>query len=215
MRKLICAIIILCLLICTPTGSALAQDNVYARAIVKDAYFCTKKDLNSALFTIPYTYCVRILEEDGDWYKVRYAEDKGIYRALEGYCKRDKLKVLDYIPEVTYLIKPITVKYTADEPSSLPVLGTIEFVAAYYGAYHQGASTYSYVLCQGSFGYILGANDDYELNEEMEVIPTPPKKDDENNENTRIITICVIGGLVALSLIIMISLSKKERVDES
>ena len=54
----------------------------YARADARDIYFCERKDLNYALFTIPYTYCVEILSTDGEWYYVKYAEDISHNRAL-------------------------------------------------------------------------------------------------------------------------------------
>ena len=54
----------------------------YARADAKDIYFCERKDLSYALFTIPYTYCVEILSADGDWYYVKYGEDASLYKAL-------------------------------------------------------------------------------------------------------------------------------------
>ena len=56
-------------------------DSSYARADARDIYFC--KDKNStALFAIPYTYCVEIISADGEWYYVRYGEANNIYEPL-------------------------------------------------------------------------------------------------------------------------------------
>ncbi|MDE6613611.1 MAG: hypothetical protein K2K28_03555, partial [Clostridia bacterium] len=123
----------------------------YARADARDVYFCTKKDLNSALFAIPYTYCVQILSSDGDWYAVRYAEDAGIYRALVGYCLKSNLTPLETPPVNTYLNMPVTVTYKTEENTgSLPVLNELNVTAAFYGTYYSGASAYSYVMYDNS-----------------------------------------------------------------
>lgn len=136
----------------------------YARAETRYAYFYASKSQSSALFTVPYTYCVQVLGEDGDWYYVKYADDYGIYRALYGYCLKDTLTAVNGTPSPVYLYKEVTVTYSADSTqSSLPVLGELTVSAAFYGTFYSGPAAYSYVLCQGAYGYIEGANDDYEL----------------------------------------------------
>ena len=77
--KLICCLAAV-LLLCTPSPKiAFAEEGEYARADSRYVYFCTQRDLSTAIFTIPYTYCVKILNEDGDWYYVSYAENTGLY----------------------------------------------------------------------------------------------------------------------------------------
>lgn len=182
----------------------------YARADARDVYFCTKKDLNTALFAIPYTYCVQIISTDGDWYTVRYAEDAGIYRALVGYCLKANLTPLDTPPSNPYLNMPVTVTYKIeDNTGSLPVLNEINVTAAFYGTYYSGASAYSYVMYDNSFGYILGANDDYPLNE----VPTTPEPETpastSGGGNAKLIIALVLSALAVAALAILYFTGKK------
>lgn len=148
-----------------PQPAFAASSPTYARAAVKTAYFFNEKNTSSSLFAVPYTYCIEILRDDGDWYYAKYANDAGIYKALYGYCRKQDFTPENGVPEVTYLYKTVTVNYKVDGGNvSLPVLSEISLEAAYYGTFYSGATVYSYVYCQGSFGYIEGANDDYPLN---------------------------------------------------
>ena len=175
----------------------------YARADARDIYFCERRDLNYALFTIPYTYCVEILSTEGEWYYVKYAEDGSLYKALYGYCLSKNLTPVDTPPENIYLNMPVTVTYRTDTPQgSLPVLSEMNVTAAFYGTYYSGATAYSYVLYDGQFGYIYGANDDYPLNE----IPAPdiveePKS--ESKSNKKLITVLILAGLASATLIVL------------
>lgn len=191
--------------------AAHAESAVYARAETTTAYLCTQPASEYAIFALPYTYCVEITGEQGDWYKVKYAEDFGIYRAVQGYCLKSSLKILEEKPATVYLYKQISVTYTVDVPStSLPVLGEITVSAAYYGAYYQGPAAYSYVLCDGSFGYIPGANDDYPLN----VIPEkdPPTEDTEKTESDAgKIVAAVIFGVVAVGALALLILGNRKK----
>lgn len=184
--------------------------DTYARASSRAAYFFEQKDLSTSLFAVPYTYCVKILRDDGDWYYVQYAEDEGIYRALYGYVKKEDFSLLKEAPEVTYLFKSITITYSADDgDTSLPVLDEIEVEAAFYGTYYSGATAYSYVLCRDSFGYIRGANDDYPL------IDTPSGGNDAPTDNGadsgQIVTAVIIVALSAGAMILIFVSSRKHK----
>lgn len=176
----------------------------YARAASREAYFFAEKDLSSSLFAVPYTYCVEILRDDGDWYYAKYAEDVGIYRALYGYCLKEHFLPLTSPPETTYLYKTVSVTYTADgSQSPLPVLNELTVEAAYYGVYYAGATAYSYVLCNGSFGYITGANDDYELNADPTPATSEIKASSDDNVGSKIIVAVVLTVLAAAALVLL------------
>ncbi len=189
-----------------PADAAAAR---YARADSRDVYFCERKDLNYALFTIPYTYCVEIISTDGEWYYVKYAEDGALYKTLYGYCLKDNLVPIETPPENLYLNMPVTVTFRPDAPSgSLPVLGEINVTVAFYGTYYSGATAYSYVLYNGEFGYIYGANDDYPLNE----IPQEPPEEtpsDSAGPNTKLITVIVLVALAAGVLVVLYLTGRK------
>lgn len=182
----------------------------YARAAVTDGYFFTRKDLSSSIFAVPYTYCVQVIRDEGEWYYVKYAEDSGIYRALYGYVLRDDFTILSEKPDVTYLYKPVTVTYRADDSSSsLPVLGEITVEAAFYGTFYSGATAYSYVLCQGTFGYIQGANDDYPLNITEEDKPGKDEEPNGESVNSGMVTAIVLVALAAGALILLFVTTRK------
>lgn len=182
----------------------------YARADAKDVYFCERKDLSYALFTVPYTYCVEILSSDGEWYYVKYAEDASLYKAVYGYCLSEHLTPLEDPPENIYLNMPVTVTFRTDAPAgSLPVLNELNVTAAFYGTYYSGATAYSYVLYDGKFGYIHGANDNYPLNE----IPQTPTTDDSpksTNSDTKLITVLALIALAVFALIILYLTGRKK-----
>lgn len=185
----------------------------YARADSRDIYFCDKKDLNAALFTIPYTYCVEVISTDGDWYYVKYAEDAGIYRAMYGYCLKEHLTIVDEPPENIYLYMPVTVTYKADSSAgSLPVLNELTVTAAFYGTYYSGASAYSYVLYEDSFGYIYGANDGYPLNElPAEEPPAEEPKKDKESSNSKVLIAVILAGLAVAAIVILYFAGKKSK----
>lgn len=187
-----------------------AATPTYARADVRNAYFFTEKSTSHALFAVPYTYCIEVISEDGDWYYARYAQDAGLYRAVYGYCRKQDFNIETEVPEVTYLYKTVTVNFSVKGgSSSLPVLNEIALEAAYYGTYDAGATVYSYVYCQGSFGYIEGANDDYELNLPKEDVPTDGSgtsgdgKPEAPTVNVGLIILCVVFAAAVIIILII------------
>lgn len=188
-----------------------AEIKTYAYADIGDScWFFSEKNEKSALFMIPQTYCVQILGEDGDWYKVQYAEDAGIYQALQGYCLKSDLTLLEKPLENLYLHMPVTIIYRTDSSTNLlPSLGDIEITAAYYGAYSFGKTACSYVLANGKFGYITGAIEDYPLNE----LPTRPTvaPAENKNSNVTLITAIAITTVAAAAIIILYFASKKPK----
>ena len=187
----------------------------FARAETRYAYFYSTKNQSSALFTIPYTYCVQVLSEDGEWYYVKYADDYGCYRAVYGYCLKDTLTVVSGVPSPVYLYKEVQVTYNADaSDSSLPVLSELTVTAAFYGTFYSGPTAYSYVLCNGSFGYIEGANDDYELvdyktddEDDGGISDSDSDADESGDEGSNKITAVVILAMLAAATVIILLLS--------
>ncbi len=201
-RLIILLITMFCVLSSSGTYYAADADTYrYARANVRSAYFFTDKDISTSLFAVPYTYCIEILRDEGEWYYARYGEDSGIYRALYGYCRKSDFEALEEKPEVTYLYKAVTVTYTTgDDNGSLPVLNEINVEAAFYGTYYSGATAYSYVYCQGSFGYILGANDDYPLNLPDDDDEEQPPEQNGDEVNVGLISALIICSLAAAAI---------------
>lgn len=190
---------------------AAADGRQYARADSRNIYFCSDMDLTTARFAVPYTYCVEILADHGEWYLVRYAADDGFYKAETGYCKKEGLTAVDDPPENVYLNFPVTATLRADVPEddSLPGL-EITVEAAYYGVYYKGAAAYSCVLYENSFWYIPGANENYPLNEipaEPAFSPTDPE---EENGSAKLITAIIITVIAAGAVLILIFTGKQK-----
>lgn len=185
--------------------AAAADVRQYARADTKTVYFCAEEDDDSARFAVPYTYCVEILEDRGEWYLVRYAEDDGFYMAQTGYCRKQGLTLLDYPPDRTYLNYPLDVTLKAQAPADGNHPGLeITVRAAYYGVYYRGAAAYSCVLYGNSFWYVPGANEDYPLNE----IPARPTFSETSPEqsggNARLITAVMITAIAAAAVAVLL-----------
>ncbi len=217
MKRLTVAIFcVILILAAAPFNSAYAAPSKYARAKNYEAYFCNEKSETTSIFAVPYTYCVEVLREEGEWYYARYANDAGIYKAVYGYCKKEHFDVEYGTPQSTFLYKTVTVSFSAGgNPSSLPVLGEIALEAAYYGTYEAGGVYYSYVYCQGKFGYIEGKYDDYEKN-----LPThTPDDSGESSEgggsglNFATIAFIVIASLSVVVILIIYFTTKKPRID--
>lgn len=199
------------MLACAPTVRPAAADgDNFAQAINRTAYFFAEKDESTSLFAVPYTYCVRIVRDEGAWYYASYAEDEGIYRRLYGYVLKSDFEIVAAPPENVYLSKLINITYSADGADpSLPSLGEIEMEAAFYGTYYSGATAYSYVLCGDSFGYIAGANDDYALNELLKDGQDAPPA--EENDGGAVAAAVIIIALAGGALIVLFLSSRKRK----
>lgn len=210
-------VIVCCILLLIPTAlikPAYAASSRYARANNEKAYFYSE-NREKSLFAVPYTYCIEILDEDGDWYFARYGEDTGVFRAVKGYCKKQDFTPEPAEPPKTYLDKTVTVTFKADKNDSyLPMLDDITYSAAYYGYYQVGDEFYSYVCCQGSFGYIKGKNDDYEPNAPA-FAETPEGGESAASSNFGFASIAfiVIASLAVVVVLIIYFTTKKPKID--
>lgn len=188
--------------------------SAYARADAHDIYFC--KDKNStALFTIPYTYCVEIISTDGDWYYVRYGESNNVYEPLYGYCKSENLTPVDEPPENKFLFYTVPLTFRTDSyGNSLPASNELTVNAAFYGSYYSGGFAYSYVRYDGNFYYATGANDDYPLNEipsEDVDGPAPEQPEKPSSSSENVIIAVVIAAVAAVVLIIIYVTGRRAR----
>lgn len=182
----------------TGTGESSAR---YARADTDDVYFCQEPDLSTALFAIPHTYCVRIISSDVEWYYVSYADDAGLYRAVQGYCLKKNLVPVEEPPETLYLHKTVTLTLTPYAPTNgaFPVSNTLNVTAAFYGSYEMGGAKYSCLGYGDTFYYQLGV-EDYPKNEIPAEKPEPaPSK----GANVKLILVIVLIAVAAMALLIL------------
>ena len=174
-------------------------------------YFCKNKSLSDALFKIPQTYCLEILGEEDGWLEVKYAEDDGVFQALYGFCKPDGLILSNEEPKVKYLKETVTVTYrTEDVGNILDGLAPIQFEAAYYGALTIGGDIpYSYVLCNGYFGYIMGAIENYPLNPLPSTSTfSPSDGGSQSGSSATLITAAAVTALAVIAITVLYFSSK-------
>lgn len=174
-------------------------------------YFCTRKNGDSALFEIPQTYCLDILGEEDGWLKVKYAEDDGVYQALYGFCRPEGLILSNEEPKIKYLKQTVTVTYGTDEVGNmLEGLPPIEFEAAYYGALTAGSRRCSYVYCNGYFGYITGAIENYPLNPlPSQNTFSPSEKQPKASSDAPFITALIVTAVAVVAISALYFSSRK------
>lgn len=183
----------------------------YARATTRECYFYSSPQNSAALFAVPYTYCVEITGEDGDWYAATYAEDTGDFRAVRGYVKKSQFLPLDGTPEVVWLNKTVSITFSQETPpGNLPVIDDITLSAAFYGTFYSGGAGYSYVLCEDSFGYITGAIEDYPIIEEQKPQEDQPQQSPAPDGGA-IVAFVAIALLVVLAAALLFLSGKKSK----
>ncbi len=199
----------------TPTALAVSADVLvaesYACVLTDEAFFYSSRDEKRGVFLLPKTYYVKILEADSEFCKVEYLYDDTYVQKLIGYAKTSDLTPVPYVPKRPYLYRLIDVHYTiggANVPSS-GFLDQITVTCAYYGDYRIGSETYSYILRDGSFGYIpkpadltYDVNSEYaewqEANAEQDKMEEPPKEEQSTPMQIAIlIALCLLVPVLA------------------
>ncbi|MBQ5926580.1 MAG: hypothetical protein IIX01_01495 [Clostridia bacterium] len=150
------------MLLITPSARLLAiADNSlygsYAYVPTESVYFYSDSPDESkrkGVFLLPCTYYVRILSAEQNYYRVEYLSDGATTKKITGYCKKDEIIPVDYIPDLPYLYLTVNVTYRLEESSKQDSFSTITIPCIYYGDYKDGTQTYCYVLRNGSFGYV-------------------------------------------------------------
>ncbi len=168
MKRLIFLLLLLAAL-CGAGGrcAAAAEGQGEYAVAVGDVWFYTAADESAALFLLPETYYVRVLDRGETFCTVEYQQDDAPYKKLLGYCRTDALTFVDFVPVRPYLRKQITVTFSLPDGGELgtPSLTTWERTYVYYGDRYEGDQLYLYVLCDGTFGYIpADAPPEYEHN---------------------------------------------------
>ena len=128
----------------------------YACILSDEAFFYSSRDEKRGVFLLPKTYYVKILEVDPEFCKIEYLYDDTYVQKLVGYAKTSDLTPVPYVPKRPYLYRLVEVHYTIDggNAQTSAFLDRITVTCAYYGDYQIGSETYSYILRDGSFGYI-------------------------------------------------------------
>ena len=85
-KAALCALFSFAVILLSLSRTAQAAGSAtYAMALTDDVYIYDEMERNTELFALPATYCVEILREYDDWYRVAYGEDDGFYEEIIGY----------------------------------------------------------------------------------------------------------------------------------
>ncbi len=200
-------------LICLSFASPFtAKGETFRYAYALDgAYFCEEKDISTALFAIPNTYCVEILQDDGEWYYCRYAKDEGAYKSVRGYCLKSALTPIAEPLEHEYLNYTYAVDFYAKKGSSQIEPFKVTLTVAFYGNGSVNASDMAYVYYDGNFGYVSNSVTDYPTND----IPQPTVSPDvtrQSSVNATLITAVVITVIAAVAVAVLYFAGKRPKL---
>ena len=182
----------------------------YACILSDDAFFYSAPDEKRALFLLPKTYYVKILDYQADYCKVEYLYDDLNVRKIIGYAKTNDLTFVDYTPKRPYLYYVFDVRYEIGDTqiNDSSFLTEITVTCGYYGDFHLGATTYCYVLRGDTFGYVpkppsLSYEENYEYADYIaqQTPPEPPAQSAAPTDNSSPLQ---IGILITLCLLVPI-----------
>lgn len=187
----------------------------YAYIPTESVYFYSDESSpqnRQGLFRLPYSYYVRVLSEDADFYRIEYLTDGTYTRKITGYCKKSEVILVDYIPEMPYLYLNIDVTYTLSGGGKDNSFSTITVTCAYYGDYTDGTKLYAYVLREDVFGYVskpetlrYEKNTEYEEKTKPEQLIEEQKTKEESSlsvgQITLLVLLCLLIPCVAALII--------------
>ncbi|MDE7295787.1 MAG: hypothetical protein K2N84_00835 [Clostridia bacterium] len=182
-----------------PAAKASAAGERYAVAATHDVWFYEEANESKGLFILPYTYYVKVLNEGNPYCLVEYQDGTNGYKKITGYCLKDALTFVDFLPERPFLRKQINLAYTiAGGPSfGTGGLGSMERSVCFYGTYYAGTAQYYYVYADGVFDYVPATEPvNYDLNTDYlsSVSAVEPPVDEPAKE---------AGGLNALQIVVI------------
>lgn len=194
----------LILTVCSPPAFfVFAESGTFAVAADDDVYFYSQPDERSGLFLIPHTYYVQVLSDGEPFCRVSYLEDAPPYRKIEGYCLKNRLTFVDFLPERPFLKRQISATYSLTDGTPLPpngdVLQSIQVDYVYYGSYSVGSSLYYYVYGNEQFGYLPAEkeleyehNSDYLSSVSGDTVDSTPLEKDGKLSGLQIFFICLL-----------------------
>lgn len=159
-----------------PDASAPSESSdSYACILSDETFLYPAEEEKDALFLIPKTYYVKVVERGEEYSLVEYGSGTPAFPTLSGYCKTEELTFVDYTPARPYPQAEIRLTYTLEDalPSSL---STFSVTASYYGDYAVGSTLYCYVYAGDNFGYVV--RPDFTLEQNTDYLPSsnPPKQ---------------------------------------
>ena len=203
------------------------SSNFYAKVTATGVQLCSSPSETSALFVLPYSYFVKVDYIVDDYYKV-------IYKDVEGYVRRDRVTLMNGVPQVPFfdatyeIFVPFGLYQSPSQTSSvITTLTNTDDKITYYGelAGQQVTSDnniwyYSQVTISGEeqFGYVFSGVTDLLTqpvinNETFDIVSddfleTPSSEFKNLSTGTKIMLIVAISVPSLLILYFLIKPSK-------
>lgn len=210
------------------------KQEYYAKVQSTGVNLCTTPSESSAIFEIPYSYFVKVEYIVDDYYKV-------IYKDVEGYVKRDKVKLMNGTPQTPYanatfkLFVPYSIYQSPTQSSTktleqLDTTTTIEYYGTINGQQVMSDNNvwyYSSATVNGQkfYGYIFSGVTDYlstiSVNTESfeivsdSILNSPTTEFNELSIGTKIMLIVSISVPSVLILYFLIKPSKIMQITKS
>lgn len=200
-----------------PTITARADTPYYGYISTTSVYFYTQSQTSEkvSVFLLPYSYYVRIIGEDAEYYTVEYLTDGTHSKKLYGYAKKVDIIPVDYVPQLPYLYLTIDVTYTLENADADNSFSQITFTCGYYGDYFMGNKTYAYILREGQFGYVVKPDDlYYPKNEEYDLLHKQQEQKVKKEKPTYIAVIILLCLLIPTICALILKTNKKDYFDE-
>ncbi len=204
----------------------------YLRVITKDTPFFSNEEDDTPLFYLPYTYYVRIIREELNFYHVEYGGEKGMI-SIDGYVPKDVLfddgLPVEYpYPSVKITTSTATILFADGETTQSSQYIFPDRTLSYYGEYlsPSGEKLY-FVSYNNRLGYVkegdvipftvpIHPNPLTFLPEEEPPPSEEPPTQTPSSNNTETLRYVIIGSLVfagILTLFITLKNKPRERLD--
>lgn len=204
------------------------EKNFYAKINSTSTYLCSMPSETSQLFELPYSYFVKVNYIIDDYFKVTYD-------GIEGYVKKDKVSLMNGIPQSPFasasfkVFVPYSIYNSASSNSTKIADIDTSTTLKYYGSIagqQLNSSTNIWYYCsiqsqgQTQFGYVFSGITDYltKINtnsETFEIISDEALSATETSEFKTLSTSTKIMLIIAISLpslLILYFLIKPSRI---
>lgn len=235
MRKLICILIILSLysfpITINQTSAGLYElsNNEYRRIITEQTPFYLDSEGKQFLFYLPYTYYVKILNTQGDYFHIE-CYGTGSTVALDGYVPKNMLYYDGLTVKNPYLEKVIKTANSTVLYQDINLTESIQYVfqdreLTYYGNAKSTDGNLLFCVCYNNkIGYVKETdvvpftlenhpNELTFLNNNENQMPTPLEPKPSNNKNLTSLKTAIVACLLfaGITAIIVVSNKKTEK----
>ncbi len=216
-----------------PTSKVRASSESYARILCIDAVVYQDANFTHPIFTLPYSYYVKIEGSTNNSTKILFGNGDGSCPQITGYVDTNKLTLVDYVPINPYPQIKVSTDVSDvlfyDFEQNKPYFNVpMSEVMYYYGEINNLDATLCYVYYSKKLGYIDKSSlnpfsvplhiDEIKINgeggasdgENLDAKPTPSNAIGENLQ----IVIIVGISIISISVVYFLFKPSKNKTDE-